>query len=160
MGAWGVAILSDDIAEDVNFRYKDLLGDNYSNEEASRIVIEEYLNELDDEEITAFWLSFALIQWKLGRLQEEVKNKALQIIDSGSDLERSEEDPKLKKKRESVLLKLKEQLNSPQPQAKKVPKRFVSETTLKAGDAISYELLSGDYIILKVIGIIEQWTGD
>ncbi|MDR7002927.1 hypothetical protein [Neobacillus niacini] len=160
MGAWGVAILSDDIAEDVNFRYKDLLGDNYSNEEASRIVIEEYLNELDDEEITAFWLSFALIQWKLGRLQEEVKNKVLQIIDSGSDLERSEEDPKLKKKRESVLLKLKEQLNSPQPQAKKVPKRFVSETTLKAGDAISYELLSGDYIILKVIGIIEQWTGD
>jgi hypothetical protein len=160
MGAWGVAILSDDIAEDVSFRYKDLLGDNYSNEEASRIVIEEYLNELDDEEITAFWLSFALIQWKLGRLQEEVKNKALQIIDSGADLERWEEDPKLKKKHEAVLLKLKEQLNSPQPQAKKVPKRFVSETTLKAGDAISYELISGNYIILKVIGIIEQWTGN
>ncbi|SMQ80559.1 hypothetical protein SAMN05444673_3922 [Bacillus sp. OV166] len=160
MGAWGVAILSDDIAEDVSFRYKDLLGDNYSNEEASRIVIEEYLNELDDEEITAFWLSFALIQWKLGRLQEEVKNKALQIIDSGSDRERWEEDLKLKKKRETVLLKLKEQLNSPQPQAKKVQKRFVSDTTLKAGDAISYQLLSGDYIILKVIGIIEEWTGD
>lgn len=160
MGAWGVAILSDDIAEDVSFRFKDLLGDNYSNEEASRIVTEEYLNELDDEEITAFWLSFALIQWKLGRLQEEVKNKALQIIDSGADLERWGEDTKLKKKREAVLLKLKEQLNSPQPQAKKVPKRFVSETTLKAGDAISYQLLSGDFIILKVIGIIEQWTRD
>jgi len=53
-----------------------------------------------------------------------------------------------------------EQLNSPQPQAKKVPKRFVSDTTLKAGDAIGYQLLSGDYIILKVIGIIEEWTGD
>ncbi|MBA9026505.1 hypothetical protein [Peribacillus huizhouensis] len=160
MGAWGVAILSDDIAEDVRFRYKDLLGNDYSNEEASRIVIEEYLNELDDEEVTSFWLSFALIQWKLGRLQEKVKNKALQIIDSGADLERWEEDPKLKKKREAVLYKLKEQLNSPQPQAKKVPKRFVSDTTLKAGDAISYQLMSGEYIILKVIGIIEQWTGD
>ncbi|CAG9611835.1 hypothetical protein BACCIP111899_01007 [Bacillus rhizoplanae] len=160
MGAWGVAILSDDVAEDVSFRYKDLLGDNYSNEEASKIVIEEFQNELDDEEITTFWLSFALIQWKLGRLQEQVKNKALQIIDSGADLERWEEDPKLKKKREAVLLKLKEQLNSPQPKANKVPKRFVTDTDLKAGDAISYQLLSGDYIILKVIGIIEQWTGD
>ncbi|WP_339147585.1 MULTISPECIES: hypothetical protein [unclassified Sutcliffiella] len=160
MGAWGVAILSEDVAEDVSFRYKDLLGDNYSNEEASKIVIEEFLNELDDEEITAFWLSFALIQWKLGRLQEQVKNKALQIIDSGADLERWEEDSKLKKKREAVLLKLKEQLNSSQPKTKKVPKRFVTDTYLKAGDAISYQLLSGDYIILKVIGIIEQWTGD
>lgn len=124
MGAWGVAILSDDIAEDVSFRYKDLLGDTYSNEKASRIVIEEFQNELDNDEITVFWLSFALIQWKLGRFQEEVKYKALQIIESGTDLERWEEDPKLKK-REAVLIKLKEQLYSPQPQAKKVPKRFV-----------------------------------
>lgn len=160
MGAWGVAILSDDIAEDISFRFKDLLGNNYSNEEASRIVIQEHLNEIDDEDITVFWLSFALIQWKLGRLQEEVKDKALDIIDSGADLERWEEDPTLKKKREAVLFKLKEKLNSPQPQAKKIPKRFISETALKIGDAISYQLSSGDFIILKVIDIIEQWTRD
>lgn len=160
MGAWGVAILSDDIAEDISLRYKDLLSDNYSSEESSRLVIDEYQNELDEEEITVFWLSFALIQWKLGRLQNEVKSMALQIIDSGRDLVRWEEDPNLKKKRQDVLLKLKEQLNSPQPQAKKVPKRFIADTYLKAGDAISYQLLSGDYIILKVIGIMEQWTGD
>lgn len=160
MGAWGVAILSDDIAEDVSFRYKDLLGENYSSEDASKIVIEEYQNDLDVEEMTVFWLSFALIQWKLGRLQEEVKNKAIEIIDSGVDLERWEEEPKLIKKREAVLLKLKEQLHSPQPQAKRVPKRFVTDTFLKAGDAISYELVSGNFIILKVIGIIEQGTGD
>lgn len=89
-----------------------------------------------------------------------VRSGTFPFIESGADLERWEEDPKLKKKREAVLLKLKEQLNSPQPQAKKVPKRFVCDTTLKEGEAISYQLLSGDYIILKVIGIIEQWTGD
>ena len=160
MGIWGAAILSDDVAEDVSFRYKDLLGENYSNEEASKVVIKEFQHELDDEEITVFWLSFALIQWKLGRLQEEVKHKAIEIIDSGVDLERWEEDPKLHKKRESVLLKLKEQLQSPQSPAKRIPKRFVTETFLKAGDAISYELVSGNFILLKVIGIIEQGTGD
>jgi len=160
MGAWGVAILSDDIAEDIKLLYKDLLANEYSNEEASRIVIEEYKNELDDEETIVFWLVFSSIQWKLGRLQENVKQKALQIIESGADLVRWEEEPKLQKKREAVLNKLREQLHSPQPEAKKVPKRFIANTSLKAGDAVSYELISGNYIILKVIEIIEEWYGD
>ena len=113
MGAWGVAILSDDIAEDIKLLYKDLLANEYSNEEASRIVIEEYKNELDDEETIVFGLVFSSIQWKLGRLQENVKQKALQIIESGADLARWEEEPKLQKKREAVLNKLREQLHSP-----------------------------------------------
>ena len=160
MGAWGVAILSDDIAEDIKLMYKDLLANEYSNEDASRSVIEEYKNELDDEETIMFWLVFASIQWKLGRLQENVKQEALQIIESGADLARWEEEPKLHKKREVVLNKLREQLHSPQPEAKKVPKRFIANTSLKAGDAVSYELVSGSYIILKVIEIIEEWHGD
>ncbi|AJH17267.1 hypothetical protein [Bacillus mycoides] len=160
MGAWGVAILSDDIAKDIQLIYKDLLGNEYSNEEASRIVIEEYQTELDDEEIIVFWLAFACMQWKLGRLQENVKLEALQIIESGADLSRWEDEPKLQRKREVVLNKLREQLHSPQPQAKKVPKRFIANTSLKAGDAVSYELVSGNYIILKVIEIIEEWYGD
>lgn len=160
MGAWGVVILSDDIAKDIQLIYKDLLGNEYSNEEASRIVIEEYQTELDDEEIIVFWLAFACIQWKLGRLQENVKLEALQIIESGADLSRWEDEPKLQRKREVVLNKLREQLQSPQPQAKKVPKRFIANTSLKAGDAVSYELVSGNYIILKVIEIIEEWYGD
>ncbi|MGH0941751.1 hypothetical protein ACQVTS_10465 [Bacillus mycoides] len=160
MGAWGVAILSDDIAKDIQLIYKDLLGNEYSNEEASRIVIEEYQTELDDEEIIVFWLAFACIQWKLGRLQENVKLEALQIIESGADLSHWEDEPKLQRKREVVLNKLREQLHSPQPQAKKVLKRFIANTSLKAGDAVSYELVSGNYIILKVIEIIEEWYGD
>ncbi|MBG9839244.1 MULTISPECIES: hypothetical protein [Bacillus cereus group] len=160
MGAWGVAILSDDIAEEIKLLYKDLLGNDYSNEEASRIVIEGYQHELDDEELIVFWLIFASIQWRLGRLQENVKQEALQIIESGADLARWEEEPKLQKKREVVLNKLREQLNSPQPEAKKVPKRFIANTSLKVGDAVSYELVSGNYIILKVIKIVEEWHGD
>ncbi|MCP1322882.1 hypothetical protein COD10_11975 [Bacillus thuringiensis] len=160
MGAWGVAILSDDIAKDIQLIYKDLLGNEYSNEEASRVVIDEYQTELDDEEILVFWLAFAYIQWKLGRLQDNVKHEALQIIESGADLARWEEEHTLQRKREVVLNKLREQLHSPQPQAKKIPKRFIANTSLKAGDAVSYELVSGKYIILKVIEIIEEWYGD
>ena len=116
--AWGVAILSDDIAEDIKLLYKDLLANEYSNEEASRIVIEEYKNELDDEETIAF-VSICFHTMEVRRLQENVKQEALQIIESGTDLARWEEEPKLQKKREVVLNKLREQLNSPQPEAKK-----------------------------------------
>ncbi len=126
MGAWGVVILSDDIAEDIKLLYKDLLANEYSNEEASRIVIEEYMNELDDEETIVFWLVFASIQWRLGRLQENVKQEALQIIESGADLARWEEEPKLQKKREVVLNKLREQLHSRQPEAKKSAEKIYS----------------------------------
>ena len=51
MGVWGVAILSNDIAEDIKFIYKDLLGNGYSNEDASQVIIQEFLNELDAEEM-------------------------------------------------------------------------------------------------------------
>lgn len=84
----------------------------------------------------------------------------MQIIESGADLARWEEEPKLQKKREVVLNKLREQLHSRQPEAKKVTKRFIANTSLKAGDAVSYELVSGSCIILKVIEIIEEWHGD
>ncbi|WP_214795799.1 MULTISPECIES: hypothetical protein [unclassified Exiguobacterium] len=160
MGVWGVAILSNDLAEDIRFSYKDLLGDGYSNEQASERVIQEHIDELDDEEMILFWLSFALIQWKLGRLQDHVKQNAVEIIDSGIELENWNDDLKLKKKREAVLLKLKHQLNQPQPLAKKIPKRFVANTTFKSGDIVSFQMDSSEYILLKVIDIIEQWTRD
>ena len=120
MGAWGVALLSDDIAEDIKLLYKDLLVNEYSNEDASRIVIEEYKNELDDEETIVFVSIFHIMEVR--RLQENVKQEALQIIESGADLARWEEEPKLQKKREVVLNKLREQLHSRQPEAKKCRK--------------------------------------
>ncbi|WP_251129919.1 hypothetical protein [Exiguobacterium sp. CH10] len=66
MRVWGVTILSNDLAEGIRFSYKDLLGDGYSNEQASERIIQECVDELDAEEMTLFWLSFALIQWKHG----------------------------------------------------------------------------------------------
>ena len=107
-----------------------------------------------------FWVGIFFYTMEVRETQENVKQKALQIIESGADLARWEEEPKLQKKREAVLNKLREQLHSPRPEAKKVPKRFIANTSLKAGDAVSYELVSGSYIILKVIEIIEEWHGD
>ena len=71
-GCLGVAILSDDIAEDIKLLYKDLLANEYSNEEASRIVIEEYKNELDDERLL-FWVGIFFYTMEVRETQENVK---------------------------------------------------------------------------------------
>ncbi len=163
MGAWGPAIFSDDTACDIRDEYKRLLSEGNDGAEAANILIKGWSGELDDPETaTVFWLALAATQWKVGRLEDRVKNKALEIIESGEDLLRwqEESDAKSAKKREQALLKLKDQLHQPQPAPKKLPKRFVLETTLEAGDAISYQLLSGNYIVLKVVEIIEKPNGD
>lgn len=155
MGAWGTAIFSDDIACDIRDEYRDLIGDGRSGEEATKFLMKNWEEQLDDLDIMpVFWLALAATQWKIGRLEPWVKEKALQIIDSGADLERweAEGDAKTVKKRQEVLNKLREQLNQPQREPTKISKRFKSETDLVVGDAISYRLLSGQYVIFRVIG--------
>ena len=66
-----------------------------------------------------FWVGIFFYTMEVRETQENVKQKALQIIESGADLARWEEEPKLQKKREAVLNKLREQLHSPRPEAKK-----------------------------------------
>jgi hypothetical protein len=114
MGTWRTAIFSDDVAADVRDRFRELVGDGHAVEQATQILLEEFADELEDEDSgSVVWLALATVQWKLGRLQEEVKRKAIEIIDSGEDLKRWEDEPNLLKKRRDVLEKLKEQLNSP-----------------------------------------------
>lgn len=158
MGAWGVAIFSDDTASDIRSRFRDLIADGSTPEEATNTLLKEF-GTLDADEEPVFWLSLAATQWKLGRLQDDVKSKALAMIENGTDLARWEDDPKQKKKRAAVLEKLKDQLNSTQPEAKKIPKRVVYDTHLKTGDAVAYRLLSGKYMMLKVCGIHQDMGG-
>ncbi|MDF2679107.1 MAG: hypothetical protein K0R47_297 [Brevibacillus sp.] len=162
MGAWGPAIFSDDIACDIRDEYKDLLGDGHTGEAATNILLERWEDEINDPEIgIVFWLALSATQWKVGRLEEWVKTKAIEVIENGSDLQRwrAEGDPKLVKQRETALLKLKEKLNQPQSQPKKIKKAYKSATDLDVGDAISYRLLSGQYVVFRVIGHHEDAGG-
>ncbi|MBP1967097.1 hypothetical protein [Paenibacillus aceris] len=144
MGAWGTAIFSDDLASDIKDEFRELIAEGHDGETATNIVVENWKSELEDYEVrSVFWLSLAL-----------------EIIISGEDLKRWEEEPKLLIQRKKVLEKLMNQLNQPQCEPKKIPKRFIAQTDFERGDAIGYKLLSGKYIILKVITVIEQHSGD
>jgi len=84
VGIWGPGIFSDDVADDVREEYRELLGDDVPDEEATRQILAEYLREPGDE--TTVWLALAATQTGLGRLDDNVKAKALELFDSGAAL--------------------------------------------------------------------------
>lgn len=161
MGAWGVKLNQNDIAEDVRTSYKEKLQNGISNEEATQQLLDEYEGVLDDiDDGPNFWFVLADQQWKLGRLLPSVKERALSWIESGEELKLwYEESQKLGDARKKVLQKLKDQLNSPQPPEKRISKKRYYVCPWEIGDAFAYPLnsslaeesgLSGKYIILQV----------
>ena len=89
MGTWGVNLYQDDTTLDVKDTYKDKLHRGKTNKEATEETIEENQDMLEDiEEASLFWFALAETQWRLGRLEEDVKKEALKCIEEGTDLER------------------------------------------------------------------------
>ncbi|RPD43427.1 hypothetical protein [Paracnuella aquatica] len=155
MGTFGTAIFSDDFACDIRDEFKELIGKGMTSEEATKFMIASNSDSLSDEdEGSVFWLSLAAIQWKTGRLLEDVKQKAIEVINTGSDLKRWEDegDEKLVAKRQRELVKLKEQLLSPQPAQKIIAKVYKEFTSFEVGDVFSYAHSSGKYALFRVIG--------
>ncbi|MGC2270413.1 MAG: hypothetical protein WA539_00390, partial [Candidatus Sulfotelmatobacter sp.] len=70
----------------------------------------EYKSSFSDpDEAPVAWLALAATQLKTGRLESEVLQKAIQVIDSGSDLLRGQEGTKEYSKRKIALQKLRDE---------------------------------------------------
>lgn len=152
MGVWGTGIFDDDIACDVRAHYADGLGEGRTGPQVTQWILNEYEDLLADlGEAGVIWLALAAVQWKHGRLEAETLERALQVIDSGSDLDRWEEGSENLKSRKAVLEKLRKQIMSPQPAEKKIERRVLAECRLKRGDLLAYRLGSGARIIFRVI---------
>jgi hypothetical protein len=161
MGTWGPGIFSDDLACDLRDRYRDLIGDGLTGEEATDRLLDEWQAELGDPDVgPVFWLALAATQWKAGRLEERVKAEALRVISTGADLPRWEgPDPSLPKRRRAALEKLRLQLNSPQPPPRRIRKRFVNSCEWEVGEVLALRLLSGQFSLFRVIGYYADYGG-
>jgi hypothetical protein len=154
MGAWGTALFSDDAASDVRDDYRDYVGDGLSGPEATDHLLEEWRDSLTDpDEGPVFWLALAVTQWKCGRLESRIKDKALEVIESGAGLDRWTEDRKLLEKRKAVLAQAKAQLLSPPLAVKRIPKRFRDTCPWGIGEVIGYRLLSGKWVLFRMIDL-------
>ena len=87
MGAWATGIFSEDDALDVRDTYREHIADGCEGAEAKRRLLRG----------SRTWLGrggghrlMAATQWELGRLEEDVKRRALETIDLDTDLKRPE----------------------------------------------------------------------
>ena len=143
MGAWGTGLYQDDLALDVKESYDSLLNNGKTYAEANKLIIEEFdfcLN--DQDEAPVFWLVLANVQMKHSCLEEETKTRAMESFEH--DLQRwKEASPAQQKKREQVLLRLKQRLLTYQPKKKPplAPKTYHCDW--QDGDVFAYPI-SGD----------------
>jgi len=104
--------------------------------------------------------SHAVAARTLGRLDDEVKAHAIDVIDTGQGLELWQEaGPKDLAKRKAALEKLRDQLTGPQPTRRAVRPPWRHETDLQAGDILSFTASNGQMALLRVARIDDQRLG-
>ena len=180
MGAWGVKLYQNDLAEDIKYEYTEYLREGKTNEEATKELILKYEGMLEDiDDGPNFWFVLADQQWKIGRLLPYVKEQALNWIEKGGDLHIwYESSEKLGNERKRVLEELSQRLNSPQPPEKKIYKHRYYICPWKDGDIFALPLneygkeygLNGKYIMIQqasqiefnknIIPLVRCWISD
>ena len=157
MGVWGTAVFSDDLAADTRDALTDFIAGGLTTEEATQRLVSESADILSDEDdSTVFWLAVAATQSKLGRLMDSTRDKAVQIIDSGTDLRRWGDASTTEiNQRQKHLAKLREKLPGPQPKPRKPTRTEKSSTDFQAGDVAVFHLdnrTSVRFCVLRIWG--------
>jgi len=159
MGAWGAAVFSDDTASDIRGEYRELLEDQVADDEATRRIINSY-RHLDRDEAHVLWLALAATQFQLGRLDEDVKARAIEVIDSGRGLGLwVEAGPRELAKRKAVLNKLREQLTGPQRPRKVVRRPWRDVTELAPGAVLAFAASNGEMALFRVARVDDNRVG-
>jgi hypothetical protein len=122
MGTTGAALFSDDVASDVKRDFLDLLRRGVEPAAAVDVLKKDWADAIaDKDDGPTFWLALAATQWAYGCLGEEVKRKAIEVIDGGNDLARW--SGAALERRRKVLAALRAELLSPQPKPR-TPRRL------------------------------------
>lgn len=90
----------------------------------------------DEEECIVAWTALAAAQMQTGRLQPDVRDRTLALIEGGGDLVYWREEPTFAKQREQVLAKLAEKLGGPQPAPKTLKRAKFRPSPLDVGDVV------------------------
>lgn len=159
MGAWGTGLYSNDTSSDV----RDICNEIYpllGVEEGTKQILKEYAEIVDsdviDNEYANFWFALADWQWKHGVLTEDIKAKAIALLEAHTGIEEWEDSGTAAdvRKRLAVMDKLLEQLRSPQPETK-IPKAKIAKPKHKPGDIIVFRTCSKEYPYAEAVWNIE-----
>jgi hypothetical protein len=159
LGTWGTDLFADDMACDIRDHYRQLIEDGVEDGAATRLMLEKFRAYLEEPDGIAL-IAFAVTQSKLGRLDPDIRDRALAVLDGGADLgEWERENPKQLAKRRTVLEKARAQLTGPQPARKRLrpPKRATAG--LAAGDVLAFAL-HRRLALLRVVRVRSHRRGE
>jgi hypothetical protein len=149
MGAWDVGLFDDDTAVDVRLTFEAALDDGMTLAAATKQVLEEFEDALDDEDDGPIvLLALAALQWERGKPQARLLRRAIAILESGSGLSRWEDEgePLLSQRRQAYEA-LKQQLSSPPPPPSRAPRRPRLKMNYREGDWFAVPLEEGGYAV-------------
>lgn len=147
MGAWNASINGNDTAQDLKSEYQAAFF--YNDVETALAKIDTYVrsmfDESDEEEWSCYFYSLAEFMWKHGILTEDVRARAIDMIDSGFGLEIWElEGTSTLNKRKKVLAEFRGKLLSPQPPKKKIRFNLHMKPIFQTGDLVALQLKTLD----------------
>ena len=186
MGTWGTSITGNDTAQDLYSEYTAAFY-RYEVPEAlkwiDRYVREEMFDESDPEEWCNYYYSLADFMWKKGILTPEVREQAVQMIDSEFGLGLwAESGEKTLTARKKTLAAFREKLLSPMPPKKKIKPNAHLERIFEDGDVIAVQLqtagkpyteaqerpmseedfhaLDGKFVLMQLVECFFSWSSD
>lgn len=183
MGAWSVSITGNDTAQDLQKEYRVAFW-KFEISEALRKLdqfVRRDFDESDEEEWANYYYSLADYMWKKGILTDDVRDKAIAMIDSGFGLEIwAESGEKILRSREKALAAFREKLRSPMPPKKKIKPNICARRIFQDGDVIAIELQTagkpytanrekkmteeefhaadGKFVLVQLMGCRASWT--
>ena len=184
MGTWNTSITGNDTAKDLYIEYTAAFYKFDVEEALKRIdnyIRAEMFDESDEEEWCNYIYSLADFMWKKGILTDSIRNKAVEMIDSGFGLELWQEaGPKDLDSRKKKLAEFKEKLLSPQLSKKKIKPNVHTERIFDDGDIIAVQLqtvgktyteqeskpiseedfhdFDGKYVLMQLVNCYASWT--
>lgn len=164
MGTWGYSVTANDTAQDLLTEYQAAFF--YNDPETAFKKIDDHVrknicDETDEEKWCCYFYSLADYMWKKGLLTEEIRDKAVQMIDSGfgMDIWRSSGE-KEAAKRTAALEKFKKKLLSPQPPQKKITISLCTKPVFEVGDIIAMQLQTAGKIYAKMASVDKPMTDE
>ena len=159
MGIWGVGILADDDAADVNQYYTDRY-DSGQNHQAIRLAIEQrFAEEFQDEDTGPIvTMALAYSQWECGYRDPEILTKVSHIVHSGINLERWENTAEYEARAEALRQFL-AQLEAGNPKPRKRNKSRKPKAIFRAGECLAIRLSDGEYGAALVLAEVYRKTG-
>ena len=184
MGTWNTSITGNDTAKDLYIEYTAAFYKFDVEEALKRIdnyIRTEMFDESDEEEWSNYIYSLADFMWKKGILIDSIRNKAIELIDSGFGLELwAEAGQRTLDSRKKKLAEFKEKLLSSQPPKKKIKPNVHTERIFDDGDIIAVQLqtvgktyteqesksiseedfhnFDGKYVLMQLVNCYASWT--